>query len=410
MRVVTSRMPAAHSVGIGVFVLAGSRYEPPEHAGISHFVEHMVFKGTEGRPTPKEVSGTVEEFGGELNAGTEQELTVYWCKVARPYLSECLDLVIDMLRNSVYDPIEMERERGVILEEQSMVNDYPQQRVDQMMDEMLWPDHPLGREISGTKESISGITRDAVLEYVARFYTPGNMVVSVAGDVEHKDVVAQAEELSRGWKTTKPPPWAPFTHVQQGRRFRIEFRKTGQTNVAIGFPGLQATHPDRHALDLMSVVLGEGMTSRLFLEIREKRGLAYDVHSGVAHFLDSGGFFVNAGVEPKRAHEAVRSMLNEIEAMRSEVPEEELERAKRLVTGRMLLRLEGTQAVSGWIGSQEALLGRISDLDSVTEAVRAISPDHVRKVANELLRTEKLNMAIVGPHRGGSRFERLLEL
>ena len=410
IRVVTSAMPTAHSVGIGVFVVAGSRYESSEHAGISHFVEHLAFKGTERRPTPNEISGTVEGFGGELNAGTEQELTVYWCKVARPHLSECLDLLIDMLRNSVYDLAELERERGVILEEQSMINDYPHEKADLMLDELLWPDHPLGRDISGTRESISSITREAVLEYVSRFYTPGNMVVSVAGDVEHDDVAAQVEALCHGWNTHEPPGWAPFTHVQEAPQFRQEYRKTGQTNVAIGLPGLSVTDPDRYALDMLSVVLGEGMSSRLFLEIREKQGLAYDVHSGVAHFLDSGAFFVSAGVEPRRAYDVVRAVLYEVERLRNGVPEEEMERAKRLATGRLLLRLEGTQPVAGWIGSQEALLGRISDVDRVIEAINAVSTDDVGKVANELLCTEKLNMAVVGPHRGRSRFERLLEL
>ena len=410
MRVVTSTMPNTRSVSINVFVKVGSRYEPPERAGLSHVVEHLVFKGTERRPTPKEISSTVEGVGGVINAGTEQELTVYWCKVARPHLEECLDLLIDMLRNSLYRPDDIERERMVVFEEQKMVNDYPNYKVDALIDGLLWPDHPLGRDVSGTRESVAAITRETMLDHVSRFYTPGNMVISVAGDVDHEHVVDQVASLCQGWSSRTAPGWTPFDREQLAPQMTLEYRKTEQAHLSIGLPGLSISHPDRYALDLLSVVLGEGMSSRLFLEIREKHGLAYDIHSGVTHFLDTGALVVAAGVDPKRVHRAVETILAEVGRLRDGVPEEELEQAKRLATGRLMLGMEGTRDVSAWMGSQEALTGRIVDTEEVIEGVNGVSTDDLRRVSNDLLLTEKLHMALVGPSRGRTRFERVLKL
>ena len=408
IRVVTSAVPGVHSVSISIFVLVGSRYESVEVAGISHFVEHLVFKGTKKRPTAEEISRTIEGFGGEINAGTEQELTVYWCQVAKPHVSESLNLMLDMLRNSVYDPEDFEREKGVILEEQNMINDYPQQRLELLLDDLLWPGHPLGRDVSGTSQSITSITREMVLDHVRRFYTPANMVVSVAGDIDHEEVVAQVEEMCDGWTARPAPAWVPFNGRQADSRISVENRKIGQSNVAIGMPGLSATHPNRHALDMLSVVLGEGMSSRLFLEVRERQGLAYDVFSTTAHFLDCGAFVVGAGVDPKRVYEAIATLMKEIGRLRGGITDEELERAKTMSAGRIMLRLEGTRAVSGWIGGQEALLGRIANVDDVVDGINAVSAEDVRRVASDLLQTEKLHLAVVGPHRGKTRFERAL--
>ena len=211
IRVVTGSMPHARSVCVSVFVGVGSRYESEEHAGIFHVIEHLVFKGTKRCPTPGEISGTVEGVGGEVNAGTEQELTVYWCRVARPYLEMVLDLLIDMLRNSLFEAREIESERMVLIEEQAMTKDYPNDRADTLIDELLWPEHPLGRDISGTKESITNITRDMIIDHVSQFYTPSNIVVSVAGNVEHEGVARQLDSLCDGWPQNAAPQAAPFS-------------------------------------------------------------------------------------------------------------------------------------------------------------------------------------------------------
>ena len=408
MRVLTSAMPHTRAASVSLFVGVGSRYDPADQAGISHVVEHLVFKGTNRRPSASEISGTVEGVGGILNAGTEQELTVYWCKVARPYLDEALDLHVDMLRDSLYEPVEMERERMVVIEEQNMANDSAGHRAAMLMDRMLWPDHPLGRDVSGTRESVSGMTREMVVDHVSRFYTPRNIVMSVAGDVDHDQIARTVESLSDGWSSHHPPAWTPFTHVQSAPQLRVEYRKTEQAQVLIGLPGLSATHPDRYALDLLSAVLGEGMSSRLFLEVREKRGLAYDIHSGVTHFIDTGAFVVAAGVDPKRAYAAVEIVLAELARLRDGVTDSELVRAKRLSTGILMLRMEDTGAVSSWIGSQELLLGEVQDVDQVVEQVESVTPEDLRRVANDLLTGDRLNMALVGPFRGEARFQRAL--
>ncbi len=410
LRVVTCEMEHTRSVALSIFIGVGSRYESAEDAGVSHFIEHLVFKGTEGRPDPVQISGTIEGTGGMLNAGTEQELTVYWCKVAEPHFGESLDLLIDMLRNSLFEPENIEKERMVVLEELSSINDYPASRVDSLIDEMLWPGHPLSRDIGGTKESVSGITRETMLRHMGNYYTPANTVISVAGNVRTADVVERVATLCADWPNAESDGWTPVTHAQSDSQLRVEYRRTEQVHVSIALPGLGAHHPDRHALDLLSIVLGEGMSSRLFVELREKRGLAYDVHSGVTHFQDCGAFLITAGVDPSRVYDAAATILEQVGGMRERVPDEELEKTKRLVEGRLLLRMEDTRAVSNWMGGQEMLRGEMLSIDEVVRQVNDVTSDEVRDIAEELLTTEKLNMAVVGPCRGHKRLGRLLRL
>ena len=410
LRVVSCEMPHTRSVAISVLVGVGSRYESDCEAGLSHFIEHMVFKGTERRPDPVQISGAVEGHGGVINAGTEQELTVYWCKVAQPHFADSLELLFDMLRNSLYKADDIERERQVIHEELAMIHDYPTARVDSLIDEMLWPDHPMGRDIGGTSESVDGIMRDALLRHMSEFYTPARIVVSVAGSVPHGQVVSEMADLSRDWPVVSPDDPTPVVHIQRESQLRLEYRKTEQLHLSIALPGLAIDHPDIHALDLLSVILGEGMSSRLFVELREKRGLAYDVHSGVSHFTDTGAFVISAGVDPSGSYEAVPAILEQVAAVRDGIPEDELERAKRLVAGRMMLRMEDTRSVSGWAGGQELMMGQVLSVDDVVKRVDAVTTSDLKRVAENHLVTDKLNMAIVGPCRGRKRMTQLMRL
>ena len=410
MRVVTSEMLHTRSVSMCMFVGVGSRYETDDEAGLSHFLEHMVFKGTTKRPEPQQISAAIEGVGGVINAATEHELTAYWCKVAQPYFEDSLALLFDIFRNSLYEPDSIEKERHVIFEELGMINDYPGYKVEALIDEMLWPGHPLGRDIGGTRESVGGITRDMILNFVSAYYTPDNIVVSVAGNVSHEDVVAQVERLSEGWEAGGCNEWTPYLGSQSEAQSHVEYRKTEQAHLSVALPGVSLTHPQRYALDLLSVALGEGMSSRLFVEIREKRGLAYDVHSEVSHFSDTGAIIVSAGVDPKRVYDAVQTILEQVGALRDGVPEEELEKAKHLSGGRLMLRMEDTRAVANWMGQSEMLLGYIADVDDVIEEVNAVTTDDVRSLANDLLVTEKLNIAVVGPCRGHQRVRRMLKL
>ncbi len=410
MRVVTGEMPHTRSVSMCVFVGVGSRYEGDEQAGLSHFLEHMLFKGTQFRPEPQQISEAIESVGGIINAATEHELTVYWCKVAQPYFEDSLALLFDMLRNSLYEPDSIEKERQVIFEELAMINDYPSYKVEALIDEMLYPGHPLGRDIGGTRESVGGITREMMLDYVSAYYSPDNIVVSVAGNVSHDDVVAQVDRLSAGWQPGTRDEWTSFNGVQYEPQSHVEYRRTEQAHLSVALPGVSLTHPQRYALDLMSVALGEGMSSRLFVEVREKRGLAYDVHSDVSHFSDTGALIVSAGVDPKRVYDAVQTILEQVSILREGVPEDELEKVKRLSAGRLMLRMEDTRAVAIWMGQSEMLLGKIADVDDVIEQVNAVTTDEILQLANEVLLTERLNIAVVGPCRGRKRIERMLRL
>ena len=410
LRVISTEMQHTRSVSLNILVGVGSRHEATEQAGLSHFIEHLAFKGTERRPTPMEISGPIEGVGGSVNASTEHELTVFWCKVPGTHFSESLDLLIDMVRNSRCDPDDLEKERMVIFEELSMLDDYPNSRVEVLVDQMLWPDHPLGREVGGTKESVGTIDRQMVVDHLERYYTPGNIVVSVAGNISHEEVVDQVAALSQGWRSGATPEWTPFTGSQSEPKLRLEYRRTEQAHLSIALPGLSMTHPDRYALDLLNVMLGDGMSSRLFMEVRERQGLAYDIHSGVTHFEDCGALVITAGVDPKHVYEAVDTILVEVARMRQGVPEEELERAKNLSAGRLMMRMEDTRSVAGWQGIQEALLGEILEVDEVVGRMRKVTPADVRKVANDLFLTERLNLAVVGPCRGQRRLERSLAL
>ncbi len=409
LRILTAPMPQTRSVSIGVYVGTGSRYERKDEAGLSHFVEHLCFKGSAKRPTAKDIAEAIDGVGGHLNGGTDREATVYYCKVAAPHFSLALDVLADLVQAPRFDRAEIEKERSVILEELAMVADTPSQLVDLLIDEALWPDQPLGWDVAGTKESVQHLTRQMALDYVARQYVPNNMVVSVAGNVEHSRVL---EEVAAFWNdgvSGSPSPWYPATNGH-GPRCAVRFKKTEQTHICLAVRGIPMDHPDRYALGLLSTILGEGMSSHLFMELRERKGLVYDVHSYVSHFLDTGAFTVYAGVDPTKTVEAVKLIVEELVRLRDGASEEELVKAKELSKGRLLLRLEDTRSVAGWLGGQELLLGRVYTPDEAVAMLEAVTLDDLQRVARDLLITDQLYLALVGPFRSERRFARLLHL
>ncbi len=408
LRIVTSEMPHTRSVTICAFIGVGSRYEDDHEAGLSHFLEHMVFKGTERRPEPQQITAAIEGDGGIINALTEHEFTMYWCKVSQPHFETSIELLVDMLRNSLLKPDDIEKERMVIFEELAVSNDYPGYRVETLIDELVWHGHPLGRDIGGTRESVADITRDMMLRWLSDYYAPSNIVISVAGAVSHDAVVAHAAALCDGWDAGTGDGWLPFEGTQSAPKVSLEYRKTEQTHMCIALPAVSLTHPHRYPLDLLSVALGEGMSSRLFVEVREKRGLAYDVHSEAIHFSDTGSLVISAGVDPKRIYDATQTILEQLGELGDGVPEDEIERAKRLSCGRLLLSMEDTRAVATRLGQSELMLGEVPDLDDLTAAIDAVTYDDTRSVANDLLLPDNLSMAVVGPCRGQRRLERML--
>jgi predicted Zn-dependent peptidase len=376
---------------------AGSCYESEEEAGISHFAEHLFFKGTQRRPTSKEITQDIEGVGGIINAGTDKELTIFWCKVAKPHFPIALDVLSDLLLNSRFDNKEIERERGVISEEINMNLDLPQQRISMLIDELLWPEQPLGREVIGYKETVSSLTREQLLNYVARRYMPNNTVLSIAGNIQHEEAMAQIEPLFNKWAAGELITGYITDDKQTEARLRIEPKDIEQAHLCLAVHGFSRSHPQRFTIDLFNTVLGGGMSSRLFTEIREHRGLAYDIHSYTEHFLNSGSFAIYAGVDPEKIETAVAAILEETSQIKQGITASELTRAKELSKGRLYLRFEDSQNVALWYGGQEILTQQILDIDDVISIVDAIAIDELKEVAKEILTESRLNLAVIGP-------------
>ena len=410
LRVLTTTMPQTYSVSMAIFVGAGSRYESDETAGSTHFLEHLLFKGTKSWPKAQDISEAIEGVGGVMNASTDREITIYWCKVAKPHFKKALSILVDMVVNPLLDSDEMEKERQVILEELRMSNDYPSHRVDLLIDEMLWPNQPMGRDVGGTAESVTGITRENLVDLMHFQYSPPNVVVSVAGSVSHDEVLDELKPPVVHWKPRKTGAWSPVKLEQEESALRIEYRKSEQAHLCVGLPGLALDHPDRYALNLVNIMLGEGMSSRLFLEVREKQGLAYDVHSSLSQYLDCGSLVVYCGSEPSRSTKALRAIMGQLSGICEGFTERELDRAREYSKGRIMLRMEDTRSVVMWQGGQEMLLNRVSTIDDVVKAIDSVTLDDVNRVARDIVREDRLNLAIVGPFRSDRRFQKLLKL
>jgi predicted Zn-dependent peptidase len=390
-------MSTARSVGVALATAVGGCYETDDEAGISHYIEHLCFKGTPRRPTPKDISAEIEGIGGILNASTGREETVYWAKVTRSHMTTAIDLLFDIALNSVFDAAEVEKERQVVIEEINMSLDIPQQRVSMLIDTLLWPGQPLGRDVAGTKESVGSISRDALLRYVDGHYRAGNMVACVAGDVVHEQVCREIEQRCAGLNSGLTKKGYLTDPEQHEPRVGVDTRDGEQAHVCLALHGVSRCDRRRYAADALNVVLGGGMSSRLFTEIREKRGLAYDIHSYGEHFLSSGSLVIYAGVDPARLNECVEALLQELTRMKAGVADEELRRAKELVKGRLELRLEDTQNAALWYGTQQLLNGEILTLDEVCERIESVTLDDVAEIADGFLTTENLSLAVVGP-------------
>jgi predicted Zn-dependent peptidase len=410
LRLLTAPMPHARSASVVIFLGVGSRYEAPAESGLSHFIEHMLFKGTARRPAARDISTTIEGVGGLLNAVTSQETTVYWAKIAQPHLTLALDLLVDILRHSSFAPPEIAKERQVILEEIDSLFDSPGELVGLLIDQLLW-DGPLGWDIAGGKDTVSAFQRTDLLAYLARHYAPGNTVLSVAGNIDPLAVREQMAALLGDWPPAPPASCAPALDSQTAPRLKVHYKDTEQVHLCLGVHGLPLAHPDRFVLGLLSTILGEGMSSRLFEELREKRGLVYDVHAYVDRFQDTGSAVVYAAVEPQRTVAAVEVILEELARLKDQpVPEAELTTAKELTKGRFWLSLEDSRNVASWLGSQELLLGHIQSVDEVVAQVAAVTPADIQRLARQLFIQGQLNLALVGPFKKEGRFAGLLKL
>ena len=409
LRILTSVMPHSSSVSMMILVGAGSRYENCEMAGLSHFLEHLPFKGTKGWPSARLISEAIEGVGGIMNASTDREMTIFWCKVSTLHFKQAFSVLIDMILNPNLDPDEMEKEREVIQEELRMTNDYPAQRVDLLIDELLWPDQAMGRDVGGTLDSVAEISVESVKKYMTHQYNPANTVISLAGNIINQEITELIELATRDWHPKESLPWEHVKKGVSGCEVKIENRKTDQSHICIGLAGIALDDPDRYALSLLNGILGDGMSSRLFLNLREEQGLAYDVYSSLNHFRDCGSLVVYCGVEPKKTRSAISAIIDEFRSISLGITESELIRAKEYAKGRLLLRMEDSRSVAAWAGSQEILLNNVSTVEEVIQSINAVTEDDIARVSSRVITPDNIKTAIVGPHRSDKGILELLD-
>lgn len=401
LRLLVTPMPYARSVSVSVYFAAGSRYEPTEQeAGLSHFLEHLCFKGTARRPRPLDISMELDAIGGHINAATNRELTVYYAKVTPEHLAQATDLLADMLRNSLLLDPEIERERGVILEELAAIEDSPTEQVGVLLDGQLWPGQPHGRDVAGTEQSVAEMPNPRIVDYYHRQYVPNATVISLAGAISAEAALDLVQRRFGDWEPGTPLDWVRHHDEPHGPRIALLEKDTEQAHVAIGMRSLCSRDEDRYALDLYSIILGEGMSSRLFSRLREELGLCYDIHSYMSTLLDTGMFGVYAGVDPANTTETVREVARELARSLRSVDAGELARAKTVSRSRTQLRLEDTRSVSAMYGSLAVLDLPLRTPEEALARSQAVTLDDVRRVAGRVIREDVLQLAIVGPVDG----------
>lgn len=412
VRVVSGPMTGVHSASLIFYYNVGSRHEPAPIAGVSHFLEHMVFKGTERRPDPMTISEEIEGVGGLLNAGTSKESTSYWCKVPSTHFGLAFDVMADMLRNSLFDATELDKERKVIFEEIRSVQDVPEDLVHDLIDTVVWGDDPVGREIAGTEETVGNITRDAMVDFWRRNYGPERLVVAAGGDIRHEDVVALTQKYFADLEPAgTPDAFAPAALTQTERRVQVVNRETEQAHLCLSFPALSYLDERRYTQSTIEAILSSGMSSRLFQEIREKRGLVYSVYGYFRGYEDIGQGVVYAGTDIDRVEETVEAIVGELRKLRDiPVSAEELEHTKTLRKGRLLMSLEDSRSVASWVGSQEATYGTIETPEEVMEHIDAVTIEDVQQLAGELVRDDRFSLALIGPYEDSAPFAELLSL
>jgi predicted Zn-dependent peptidase len=408
IRVVTAPMPQVGSVSCFVMLAAGSRYETPESNGIAHFAEHMFFKGTEKRPTARTISAEIDAIGGEFNAFTGKELTGYYVRCATETRDVALDVLTDMLLHSRFDEAEIQKEKGVILEEMNVYLDTPQRYVGNVYDRLLYGNQPLGWDILGTKETIEAATRETFTSYLDTWYRPERIVVGVAGRLGD-GLTEKLDELLGGIAARPTGKPAPVEVASNGSAVLLHTKASEQAHLILGVRGYPIDHPNRYPLQLLSVVLGAGMSSRLFTEVREKRGLGYYVHAGATAYTDAGTFYASAGVDVSRVDEALEIILRELRRIAAEaVPADELEKARGFAKGRFVLRLESPQGAIQYGLRREVLENEIEEPDDLLRRLDEVTVEDVQRVAKDLFEDDRFYLALVGPFDDPTHFEELL--
>lgn len=412
LRVILAPMAGLKSATAIVLCGAGSRYETQKTMGISHFLEHMFFKGTKKRPTAMDVATEIDAMGGVNNAFTSKEYTGYFIKAAATHIEHILEIISDMLHNSLVKNEEFERERNVILQEIHMRHDDPKIHVLDLIEEVVFGrEQPLGWDTAGTPKVIKAQTRQQMIDYIGERYFPNNMVLVVAGAFDKKAVLEAIKKYYGHTKTQEVTNFLPYVEKQKKLQMEIDRRKVAQSAIALAFKGISYFDDDRYALDVLSAVLGGGMSSRMFNEVREKRGLAYYVRTAGECYHDSGVLLTYAGVDLPKTEEAMKVIIGEYAKIRDEkVGEKELSKAKETIKGHMALGFEDSMGVAQFYGFAELLENKIRTFESEVEKIDEVTSADVLRVAKRLIRRDKMSLAVVGPFKDGENFERILKI
>lgn len=396
-RVITSHIPHVQSVAIGVWVGVGSRYETGNLSGVSHFIEHLLFKGTKTR-SALDISREIEGRGGYFNAFTQEDSTCYYAKVACDHVWDVLNVLGDMYFNPRFDPVEVEKERGVIIEEMMMYRDHPEHLAQDVLTEMLWKGHSLGRPVLGVIETIGKVSRDQIRAFKEKKYVLENLVFAFAGNVEHRDCVQKVRELLKGKRAGREPCYRLFTKPVIREDVVFRRKEIEQAHLAIGFRLFGRFDKRRHALKLLNVVLGENMSSRLFQIIREEHGLAYSINSSFQLFAETGAFVISAGLEKSKYEKAVDITVREINKLKKElVGKDELAMAKEYITGQMRLALEGTSGQMMWMGENLLHYNKFVKPQEIIKNVESVTAEQIRETARVALTDSAVSLALVCP-------------
>jgi len=410
LKVVTAEMPERESVAVGVWLRCGSRDEPARLNGISHFIEHLVFKGTRRR-SGEQITREIEGAGGTINASTGEENTFYHAQVLPESLELAVDVLLDMANHPTFQADQLDVQKDIVIEEIRMVEDRPSCLVEDLFSEVLWARHPLGRRILGTERSLRGIGRTDLVEYRRRMYTRDACVVAFAGRVSHDEAVQFVRASARGMPERGRHSFRRASGRQRVPGIVTHARETEEAHIVLGFKTFHRDHPWRFGLKLISTLLGENMSSRLFENVREKRGLAYSIHSGIDRYMDTGCFYIGGGFDTERLSVALRAIIREVDRLRAgRVPRAELERARQYVLGQFTIALEKTMSRMIWVGEQLLLSGRVPDPQRTIRRIKAVSADDVQRIARAVFRPNRVNLAYIGPPQDERRLTRCLEM
>lgn len=411
LRVITVPLRDATSVTVLALFATGSKYEEKEINGLSHFLEHMMFKGTKKRPTPQSIPEEIERVGGSTNAFTSHEETGYWVKMDYTHLDLALDIVSDMLINSKFDKKEMEKERGVIIEEMNMVRDNPRRHVWDLLYRLMYGDQPAGRDIIGTKEIIQSVPREKLAEYYKKQYGAENMVLIVAGKINEKDALNKVSKYFGKLNAQKPHGKPAVVEIQQHPELLVNFKETDQTHLCLSFRAFDIFDERKYALSVLSLILGEGMSSRLFVRIREKHGLAYTIMSTTDNASDCGFLAIYAGVGNDKVKKALVETLDEIKKIKTRgVTDAELKKAKDNFKGKTLIGLETSDEWASFVGAQEMMTRKILTPQEILKKINKITKKDILNVAREIFKNEKMNLALIGPFKEDKEFGDILKI